>query len=216
MRDDTDYYDQESAREDFLNSIAMELYPDHKEQAIDEFIMERLKSYYLEYPDSAVKISLFIKNSERVLQAEPTYSLLLSVAATESIIKTLLLKPLIYGLVHTDSLAGYVSDLLVKQSGMDNVGKLVFKLFDEFIYCADGFENYKRAGNSISLWQERKQYNDIRNLVAHRTEFCSQQDANESLAVAKEFFTLVTTVLKGLDFQMLDDGDICSIVCIRP
>lgn len=60
-------------------------------------------------------------------------------------------KPLIFGFVHTDSFAGHLSDLLVKQSGMDNLGKLIFKLFDEFIYYSDGFENYKILGKSFSL-----------------------------------------------------------------
>jgi len=37
---------EEYAMEGFYDQISRELYPDHKEQAIEEFTEEKLKSYY--------------------------------------------------------------------------------------------------------------------------------------------------------------------------
>jgi len=45
------YDEHDAAMDEFYDRISEELYPDHKEQAIDEFIEERMCSYYLENPN---------------------------------------------------------------------------------------------------------------------------------------------------------------------
>ena len=44
------YDEQDAAMAAFYEQISQELYPEHKEQAIDEFIEERMHSYYLKNP----------------------------------------------------------------------------------------------------------------------------------------------------------------------
>ena len=45
------YDEQDAAMDAFYEQISQELYPEHKEQAIDEFIEERMHSYYLKNPN---------------------------------------------------------------------------------------------------------------------------------------------------------------------
>ncbi|WP_169709471.1 hypothetical protein [Deferrisoma camini] len=44
------YDEQDAAMDEFYDQISKELYPEHKEQAIEEFTQEKLKSYYLQNP----------------------------------------------------------------------------------------------------------------------------------------------------------------------
>ena len=44
------FTDRDAEMEDFYDRLSEELYPEHKEQAIDEFISERMVSYYLKDP----------------------------------------------------------------------------------------------------------------------------------------------------------------------
>jgi hypothetical protein len=45
------YDEMDAARDEFYEQISRELYPEHKEQAIEEFTSERLRSYYQRNPD---------------------------------------------------------------------------------------------------------------------------------------------------------------------
>jgi hypothetical protein len=44
------YDENDAARDDFYEQISRELYPDHKQQAIEEFTADRLRSYYVKNP----------------------------------------------------------------------------------------------------------------------------------------------------------------------
>jgi len=45
------YDEHDAAMDEFYDQISAELYPEHKEQAIEEFTEKKLKSYYLQNPD---------------------------------------------------------------------------------------------------------------------------------------------------------------------
>jgi hypothetical protein len=85
---------QEAAYERFVDQLAQELYQEHRERAIDEFVSGRLKSYYEEHSDLAIGAIRFLRNAKELVEAQPTASLLLSSAATEVILKSVLLKPI--------------------------------------------------------------------------------------------------------------------------
>jgi hypothetical protein len=45
------YDEQDAAMDEFYEQISRELYPDHKQQAIQEFTAERLRSFYVQSPN---------------------------------------------------------------------------------------------------------------------------------------------------------------------
>jgi len=44
------YDELDAARDEMYELISYELYPDHKQQAIEEFTTDRLRSYYVKHP----------------------------------------------------------------------------------------------------------------------------------------------------------------------
>ena len=54
---------QEAAYDEFVASLAEELYDEHRDQAIEEFITERLQSYYERNSSIAVNALTFLETS---------------------------------------------------------------------------------------------------------------------------------------------------------
>ena len=202
--------EQEAGYEQFVESLAKELYTEHREQAIQEFVSERLKSYYKEHNDIAVGSLLFLRKAKELRESEPTSSLLLSSTATEVILKSVLLKPVVFGLVHTDSLAELVANMLVRQAGIDRFKELVFKVLEHHIDFGSGVSTYCRKDSNQPLWSERAHVQEIRNRISHRAEFCTDKDARLSLDVGTTFFMLTKLLIENIGYKMNKEGLIAS------
>jgi len=207
-----DWYEaeQEAAYSDMMDSLAEELYPEHKEQAIDEFVDTRLKSYYLKNSEIAVNVVSFIKKAKECIDSDPTTSLLYSSIATEVVLKSVLLKPIVFGLVHAESLAELISSMLVKQNGIDRFKKLVFSILENHIEFDGGIENYKRDGSEISLWIERGEKQKVRNNIIHNAKKCSNEQAVVSYSVAVVFFRLTEMLIENIGFKFNDEWNIVA------
>ena len=208
-----DYYEiqEEVAREEFLDALSEELYDEHKDRAINEFVEKRLKSYYLKNTDIAINVIAYIKKSKDFIDVDPTSSLMYSSVATEVILKTLLLKPIVFGLVHTESLAELVSNMLIKQTGIDRFKKLVFEILENHIEFEGGFENYIRDGSNVNLWVERKTIQDLRNEIMHQALFCNKDKAKLSYSIALTFFYLTKLLIENIGFKIESDGKLLPV-----
>ena len=81
----------------FYEQISQELYPEHKEQAIDEFIEERMHSYYLKYPNIIqAPINSYLHANE-LFGISPRGALVMYTTAVELFLKSVLLKPVCSG-----------------------------------------------------------------------------------------------------------------------
>ncbi|KAF0806046.1 hypothetical protein A6D6_01864 [Alcanivorax xiamenensis] len=199
---------QQAAYEEFVDSLAEELYDKHRDQAIEEFVTERLKSYYERNSSIAVNALKFLETSESLLERDPTASLLYSSIATEVILKAVMLKPIVSGLVHSESISELVATALTKQTGVDRFRDLIFKILEVYVEVDEGAAKYSRPESEISLWKERELVQKVRNSVAHRAEFCDMADAQRSLAVANEFYSLTERLISALGFQFDSAGEI--------
>ena len=207
-----DWYEaeQEEAYSAMMDSLAEELYPEHKEQAINEFIDDRLKSYYLDNNEIAVNAVSFIKKAKESVSLDPTTSLIYSSVATEVVLKLILLKPVVFGLVHTEALAELISSMLLKQNGVDRFKKLVFSILESHIEFDDGIENYKREGSKIVLWNERAEIQKTRNDVMHKAQRCSTEQAESSYSVAVVFFRLTELLINNIGFKFNEEYKIIT------
>lgn len=113
---------EDAAYEDYMEK----LYEEHRNIAIEDFTSERLVSYYLENNDLAKPAFYALENSKKLFVEDPTASLIFSAIAIEVGLKSTILKPIVYGLVHTESVASLVTDLAISHSGMDRYRDLLF------------------------------------------------------------------------------------------
>ncbi|WP_420598677.1 hypothetical protein [Neptuniibacter sp.] len=199
---------EEAAYEEFVNTIAAELYEEHSDQAIEGFIKERLQSYYESNPKIAMNAHSFLVSAEAQIYSDPTSSLLYSSICTEVMLKSVMLKPIVAGLVHNESISELVSTLLIKQTGVDRFKSLIFKILDEYIGVGCESFEYKRLDSNQSLWKEREIVQNVRNGVSHRAQFCTIADAELSISVAKEFYDLTSRLIAVLGFHFDDRGEI--------
>ncbi|SEQ39546.1 hypothetical protein SAMN03080615_01358 [Amphritea atlantica] len=207
-----DWYEaeQEQAYSEFIDSLAAELYDEHKEQAIAEFVSERLASYYKTHAHMAEDAITFLKKSQSLQDSEPTASLIFSSTVTEVLLKSVLLKPIVYGLVHTESLAELISTVLVKQAGIDRFKELVFGILEHHIHFESGISNYCREGADVPLWKEREGIQVLRNKVLHQAKTCNKYDAERSLGVAMAFINLTNLLLSSIGLKFSKGGLLVS------
>src|SRR5205807_1436553 len=106
-----------------------QLYAEHKEEAIGEFIGERLQSYYLANPEVAYDAaSLLGEARELATNDHPRAALALAAAAVEVAVKSVLIEPIVHGLVHSESLAALVTELSLRHTQMDRFKGLLFQI----------------------------------------------------------------------------------------
>ncbi len=199
---------QEAAYDEFITSLTEELYEEHRDQAIEEFITERLRSYYEHNSSIAVNALKFLKISHNLIDGDSTASLLYSSISTEVILKAVILKPIVSGLVHSESISELIATILTKQTSVDRFKDLIFKILEEYVAIDGGAAKYSRPESQMSLWKERETVQKVRNAVAHRAEFCSVADAQLSLAVANEFYSLTEQLIGALGFHFDAGGEI--------
>lgn len=207
-----DWYEaqQEQAYSEFVDSLASELYNEHKEQALQEFVSERLTSYYREHTDIAKDAISFFNMAQLLQSSEPTASLIFSSTATEVLLKSVLLKPIVFGLVHTESLAELIATGLIKQTGIDRFKELVFGILEHHIEFDNGIRNYCRVGSLVPLWKERENIQRIRNTILHQAKMCTITEAAQSVEITIAFINLTNLLLSNFGLKFNKNGLLIS------
>lgn len=173
-----DYYDSDADYDQYM----AELYQEHKKEALQEFTTERLQSYFLKNPDLAVKAIRMLVEARQLLEASPAAALVFASSAMELGLKMVLLRPVVYGLVHTDSTAGLVTDLTLAHVGMERFRNLLFRILTD--HGGVDLPTLTRPGEAKTLWQEITEVGDERNRVLHRGEEASEEQAHRAINVA--------------------------------
>ncbi len=160
----------EATQEEWYSQLVDEISRD----AIGDFQTERLQSYYLTYRDVA-------KNGiDRYLEAkalQPTHStaaLVPFTTAAEVGLKSVLLKPVIYGLVHNNAVAGLVAELVMGHMGYKRFEDILGKILK--IYGEIELGQFRIEGHAKTLWKELSQLQDARNAVVHRGQPAKPED----------------------------------------
>ncbi|MEO7888208.1 MAG: hypothetical protein ABI893_16440 [Polaromonas sp.] len=200
------YTTEDAAWDEAYERMSDELYPGHKAQAIIDFTHERLRSYYVANPNLLVPAVFTFKEARELLSCEhPTAALVFSVSATELFLKGALLKPVIYGLVHSDSLAELVVSAALTQTGFRRYSQLLAKLFREITNTE--LESLTRGNSSKSLLAEAQELQETRNKIVHQGESVNIQKAELAIDVATGIFDkLLTPVLNELGFSVAKGG----------
>ena len=180
-------YTMEDARQDaawdqMWDQMSVELYPEHKEQAIEEFTTERLQSFYLRNPDILTPgIGMYIE-ARKLEKNHPLASYVFATSAIELFLKSSLLKPVVYGLVHNESLSEIIVETAFSSSGFERYKKLLSGLFSELVGI--DIKKIKSVGSDRVLLQEASDVQAKRNKIIHQGIVVDGSDAKFAIGVA--------------------------------
>jgi len=195
----------EAALEEFYDQISEELYPEHKDRAITEFTTDRLQSFYLEN-QKVMRPAVDAIQEGRKLQKGQHYSaaLVFFVSAIEILLKTTLLKPVIYGLIHNEALAEIIVKSFLNQSGFKRYEKLMSKIFQELAVTW-----YRSPGELVAFARLDQ---DKRNKIIHQGLKYGPAEAELSRLVAVAVFeSIVKPVLLSMELTVEEHGKIIAI-----
>jgi len=197
--------EDEARQEEWL----LELYEEHSALALVEFKAERLRSYFLANPGIAVPAAGALSEARALLQVSPRAALVLAVASAEVALKSVLLKPVVHGLVHSEVMASHISDLVMSHRELGRFHELLFALLRE---AGDiDLTSFWRQGGAAALWSEIQVNARKRNAVVHQCQTCTAIEAERAIRVASDILDdLLPTVIGNFDLHMHDDWRICG------
>jgi len=173
--------EQEAEMEEFYNRMSEELYPEHKEQAIDEFIEERMQSYYLLNPD-VIKAPLdCYHHANEIMRVSPSCALVMYTTSIELFLKSVLLKPVLYGIIHNENIADMIVNVSTGQSGFSRYNKLLTKLC---YHAADIKLNEIAGMEGKPILNEAEEVQTIRNRVVHQGYMATVEEMGKSKNIA--------------------------------
>jgi hypothetical protein len=130
------------------------LYEEHKQEAIEEFTGERLQSYFLDNKLLAKPALDALITARNLMNTNATAAFIFSTIAIEVGLKETLLKPIVFGLVHTESLASLIADLTISHAGMDRYRELLLRVLRD--HGGVDLDNFRRTGSEKLIWTRKK------------------------------------------------------------
>ena len=187
------------------DQISQELYPEHKEQAIDEFMLERLQSFYLDNPEILFPGFDKLIESKALLELHPSASYVFSTTAIELFLKSSLLRPVVHGLIYNEALAEIVVESLLARGGFGRYKKLMSRLFEEL--AGIDITALKRSNLKIPLLNEASKIQNIRNGIIHRGKSVTVEQAKTAFNVATAIFSqVVEKMLFAINLKINNSG----------
>jgi hypothetical protein len=195
-----DEANEDAAMSEFFDNISEELYPEHKEQAINEFIEELMQSYYLNNPDIIQAPMDCYHHANDLLQISPQGALIIYTTAIELFLKSVLLKPILYGMIHNENIANTVVNATTGQSGFGRYNKLLSSLCLHSVGIK--LSEIKGIGNKPIL-TEAEEVQKIRNLVVHQGSKVTEKELGKARSTALLILTeVVEPVLNNLNLAI--------------
>lgn len=168
----------EAQREEAYGRMIDEILESHRDEIIDEFVSERMASYYKNNPNLTAAAESALVEACSLLKSSPTASLVFSRSATEIALRDVLLKPLAYGMVHDEKAGSLLVELAIRNRQFT---KLLFSVLENY---GVALKSFTREGAPNSIWAEIEEIAETRNRILHRGEKASDEQANRSIEIA--------------------------------
>jgi hypothetical protein len=173
---------------------AQELIEKYYDEVVEHFTSERLTSYYLDNREVASKAFAALAYAQSLLISYPRAAIVFAATSIEVTVKTVLLRPIVSGFVHSESMADLISELTTKHTGgIDTFNTLLTAILSRFI--GHDLKTYKRNGSNEGIHAEIKRIQDARNAIIHRADSSLDSEAPVAVAVAS---TLLNDILPRL------------------
>ena len=182
-----------------------------REEIIQEFTRENLKSFYLENPMVMRPAVESIQEGNK-LRENKHYSAAIVFYATaiELLLKSTILKPVLFGLINSQTIANLLIDQLLGQTGYERYKNLLNKLFQD-IANIDLTKVYRDESRE-RLLLECQIIQKKRNGIIHRGEKANKEDAilaNEVSVATYDY--LVQKILFAIGLTVIEEGKIIPI-----
>lgn len=174
-----------------------ELYGDRDDKIIDHFALTRLQSYYRAHASISAPAHRLLSEARSLIDSHPTPAFVSACSAIEIGLKSLVMRPIVFGLIHEESLANAVTELALNNSGWDKLKNALFRILKE--YARIDLAEFKRDGATRPLWEEVKTEWKRRNRVIHRGEEVSICTAELSIELASAVIEMIfPALLRGI------------------
>ena len=187
-----------------------ELYPEHRDQAIAEFRRKRLRSYYLDHKDLLVPAARNFRSAEALSRAgHSAAAIVFAASAVELFLKACLLRPVVAGLVHSETLANVLVESALSQTGFKRYMKLLTALFKDL--ADQDIAKIVRVGASKPLLGEISALQQHRNDIAHDGSDAAPEQAAVAVSIARAVFDeVLAVVLAKLGVTVLPGGGLAD------
>ena len=198
----------EAEMEAAFDKLSEELYEQHKEMAVEEFINERFVSHYKKQSMVMRPAVEAIQEGKKLLSNNHySAALVFYVSAIEILLKATLLRPVLMGMVHNDAIAELFVNLTLGQSGFKRYTKLLSGLYRSLLNLE--IDEIRRESSNTGLLAECSKMQEIRNGIVHKGETCSKEEAEISRLVATATFEqIVKPVLNKIGLNVVKNGEI--------
>ena len=126
-------------------------------------------------------IGMYIE-ARKLEEDHPSASYVFATSAIELFLKSSFLKPIVYGLVHNESLAQIIVETAFSYSGFERYRKLLSGLFSELVGI--DINKIKSVGSDRFLLQEASEVQTNRNKIIHQGVILDNRDAKFAINVA--------------------------------
>ncbi len=209
---DAENEEREQAAYDYFFELFLES-EEHREEldrAIDDFLIDRQKSYYLEHASVAQSaIASLVKAKELFELGHFSASQVFAGAAIEVAFKDVFVRPVVYGLVHNEDAAEMVADLVDAIRQLERLKKLVVYVASEF--AGINFFEVRVGQSNTSLWEDITGVREKRNDVLHKGVEATDETARHSIGVAEMLLKEVFPAVIGkLGLHLHEGMPICG------
>ncbi len=181
-----------------------------REEIVQEFTVECLCSFFLNHPDLGRPAVDALVEARNLLPVSPTACLVFAAASSEIAVKAVLLQPMIYGVVHQESVAALLAELALSRRGYKDFKKLLFQLLKD--HGGVDLDAHVRSATNKPLWQEICEIQGRRNRAVHHMETHAAADAQHAIDVAEEILTEVFPALvRSLGLHLHIDHVVCDV-----
>jgi len=137
----------------------------------------------------------------------PSASYVFATSAIELFLKSSLLKPVVYGLVHNETLAEIIVETALGAPGFERYKKLLSGLFLELVKI--DITKVKNIGSGEYLLQEASDVQAKRNKIIHQGIIVDNNDANFAIGVAYGVLhNVINPMLLGIGLWMDKKGTV--------
>lgn len=209
--------EEDAAYDYFYNKIGpewarehgRELLDEHYGEAVEQFTSERLQSYYLANPSLATPARESLLYAQSLMPSFTQAALIFAVTATELTIKSVLLQPIITGLVHTEELASFIADLTTKHTGLERFHTLLTEILAQL--GGVQLKTFKRANSTKTLWEEVTEVQSARNALIHRGRKSNASVAGLSISVAETLLNdIFPKIVANLGLHIDGSMNVCK------
>lgn len=185
-------------------------YSQLQDDIIEEFKAERLGSYFSDNPQAALPGIAALATARTLLPQNATAGFLFAFISAEFCLSRLFLRPLVFGVVHQETSADILSDLIARGTGWQkSFEKIVFPIIQE--HCGIELGNECLDGSGKPIWKQFVGLKDFRNSVVHRAETANAEQARCALSIAQTLMEDVfPRLLATLGYRLDSEGNIRS------